>query len=83
MMLCIPFAAWRYGAYDTVINKFSKGVIVAILIYMVATSVNEVRKLLAIQAGTVALVAVVSVLAHHTQVGQVDGHPERHSGKPE
>src|SRR6267154_2831906 len=41
MTLCIPFAAWRYGAFDTVINKFSKGVIVAILIYMVATSVKE------------------------------------------
>jgi O-antigen ligase len=73
MMLCIPFAAWRYGAYDAVINKFSKGVIVAILIYMVATSVNEVRKLLAIQAGSIALVAVVSVLAHHTQGGRLMG----------
>ena len=37
MILCIPFASWRGGAFDTVINKFSKGVIVAILIYMVST----------------------------------------------
>src|ERR1700691_2040517 len=43
MIICIPFANWRGGAFDTVINRFSKGVIVAILIYMVATSVKEVR----------------------------------------
>src|ERR1022692_4336583 len=73
MILCIPFAAWRGGAYDTVVNKFSKGVIVAILIYMVATSVNEVRKLLAIQAGTVALVTVGSIFVHHTQDGRLMG----------
>jgi O-antigen ligase len=73
MMLCIPFAAWRYGAYDAVINKFSKGVIVAILIYMVATSVKEIRRLLAIQAGTVALVTVVSVFVHRTEWGRLMG----------
>ncbi len=73
MILCIPFAAWRGGAYDTVINKFSKGVIVAILIYMVSTSVNEVRKLLAIQAGTIAAVTVVSVFIHHTEYGRLTG----------
>ena len=73
MMLCIPFAAWRGGAFDTVINKFSKGVIVAILIYMVVTSVNELRKLLAIQAGTVALVTVASVLVHRTIAGRLMG----------
>lgn len=73
MMLCIPFAAWRYGAYDTVINKFSKGVIVAILIYMVATSVSEIRKLLAIQAGTVAVITVASVVVHRTEWGRLMG----------
>jgi O-antigen ligase len=73
MILCIPFAAWRGGAYDTVINKFSKGVIVAILIYMVVTSVDELRKLLAIQAATTALVTVASVLIHRTEYGRLMG----------
>jgi hypothetical protein len=73
MILCIPFAAWRGGAYDTVINKFSKGVIVAILIYMVTTSVKEVRRLLAIQAGTIALVTVASVFVHDTIDGRLMG----------
>jgi len=56
-----------------VVNRFSKGVVVAILIYMVATSVTEVRRLLAIQAGTVALITVASVLVHHTESGRLIG----------
>jgi putative inorganic carbon (HCO3(-)) transporter len=73
MILCIPFASWRGGAFDAVINKFSKGVIIAVLIYMVVTSVNELRKLLVIQASAVALVTVVSVLVHHTEYGRLMG----------
>lgn len=73
MMLCIPFAAWRGGAYDAVINKFSKGVIVAILIYMVTTSVMEIRKLLAIQAATIAVVTFLSVIVHRTEYGRLMG----------
>jgi O-antigen ligase len=73
MIICIPFAAWRFGAYDAVINKFSKGVVVAILVYMIANSVKEVRRLLAIQAGTVAVVTVISVFVHHTEYGRLMG----------
>lgn len=76
LILCIPFAAWRGGAYDAVVNKFSKGVIVAILIYMVTTSVKEVRKLLAIQAGTIALVTIASVFVHRTEYGRLMGIQE-------
>ena len=76
MILCIPFAHWRHGAYDTVVNKFSKGVIVAILIYMVALSIGQVRRLLAIQAGTIALVTLVSVFVHRTLAGRLMGIQE-------
>jgi len=73
LLLCIPFAAWRYGAFDAVINRFSKGVIVAILIYMVVTTVKEVRSLLVIQAATTALVTIASVLVHRTEYGRLMG----------
>jgi putative inorganic carbon (HCO3(-)) transporter len=73
MILCIPFAAWRGGAYDAVINKFSKGVIVAVLIYMVTSSVVELRKLLAVQAITIALVTILSVIVHRTELGRLMG----------
>jgi putative inorganic carbon (HCO3(-)) transporter len=73
MILCIPFAAWRGGAYDAVFNKFSKGVIIAVLIYMVTTSVMEIRKLLAIQAITIAVVTFLSVIVHRTEYGRLMG----------
>jgi O-antigen ligase len=73
MMLCIPFAKWRFGSYDTVINRFSKGVVVAILIYMVATSFKELRRLLAIQAGTIALFTIAAVFFHRTELGRLMG----------
>ena len=73
MILTIPFAFWRGGAFDTVLNKFSKGVIVALLITLVVTQVNQLRKLLYIQSAAVAFVAVVSILVHHTVDGRLMG----------
>src|SRR5215831_14341129 len=66
MILTIPFAFWRGGSFDTVINKFSKGVIVALLICLVITKMGQLRKLLYIQASAVALLTVGSILVHRT-----------------
>lgn len=73
LILTIPFAYWRGGSFDTVINKFSKGPIVALLIAMVVTQVFQLRKLLFIQAGTVALITMASVVARHTLEGRLMG----------
>ncbi len=74
MILTIPFAYWRGGAFDTVVNKFSKGVIAALLIVLVVTKVNELRKLLYIQAAAVAVFTLASLLArHHTDDGRLMG----------
>jgi O-antigen ligase len=73
MILTIPFAAWRGGSYDTVVNKFSKGVIVALLIALVIIKVDELRRLLYIQAAAVALVTVGSLIARHTVDGRLMG----------
>ena len=73
LILTIPFAAWRGGAFDTVINKFSKGPMVALLIAMTVTEVFQLRKLLYIQAGSVALITVLSILAHHVDKGRLMG----------
>ncbi|HZQ70110.1 MAG TPA: O-antigen ligase family protein [Terriglobales bacterium] len=73
MILTIPFAYWRGGAFDAVFTKFSKGVIVALLIGLIVSKVFEMRRLLFIQAGSVALVAVLSVAAHNTIAGRLYG----------
>ena len=73
MLVTIVFATWHGGAFDFVINRFSKGVIVAFLIFMVVSKVDEIRKLLLIQAASIALVTVGSVLIHQTSEGRLLG----------
>ena len=73
LILTIPTAFWRGGAYDTVINKFSKGVIIALLISLVVTKMGELRRLLYIQASAVALITIGSLIVHHTQDGRLMG----------
>src|SRR2546426_9946488 len=65
MILTIPFAvAWRGGAFHTVFSKFSKGVIVALLITLLVQSLPQLRKLLLVQAAAVALMTISSVIIH-------------------
>jgi O-antigen ligase len=73
MILTIFTAFWKGGAFDTVINKFSKGVIIALLITLVVTKMSELRKLLYIQALAVALITIASLIVHHTEDGRLMG----------
>jgi O-antigen ligase len=73
LILTIPTAAWRGGSFDTVFNKFSKGVIVALLITLVVTKMSELRKLLYIQALAVVLVTIGSMAVHRTMEGRLMG----------
>jgi len=77
MTICIPFAMWPGGAFHTVFDKFSKGVVVAMLISMVVVTVGELRKLLWIQVSAVALVTFFSIaLRHYNQGGRLSGIQE-------
>jgi O-antigen ligase len=60
----IPFAYWRGGAFDTVINGFSKAVIVALLISLIVSTVDELKRLLFVQAASMALMTGVSLALH-------------------
>jgi O-antigen ligase len=74
MTLCIPFAIWKGGAFSTVFDQFSKGVVVAMLISMAVVTVGELRKLLWIQVSAVALVTFFSILLrHHDKDGRLSG----------
>ncbi len=73
MIVCIPFAYWRGGAFDTVVNLFSKGVIVALLIALIVTQIRQMRKLLYIQVTAVAFLTLVSLIVHHTKDGRLYG----------
>ena len=73
LILTIPTAFWRGGAFDTVINKFSKGVIIALLISLVVTKMSGLRRLLYIQASAVAIITIASLIVHHTEDGRLMG----------
>src|SRR5437588_11702649 len=59
--ICVPFASWRGGATQTVI-EFSKVVIMTLVIGLTVTSMKRLRTLLFIQASATAIMAVVGCL---------------------
>ncbi len=71
--ICVPFALWISGALSTVIDKISKGVVIATLISMAVVSVKQLRKLLWIQVSAVALVTFFSILLRHYRDGRLQG----------
>jgi len=64
LVLTIPFAVWRGGAFAQVFEKFSKEVITAALVSLIVLDLLQLRKLLVIQAAAVAAMTVVSVALH-------------------
>jgi O-antigen ligase len=58
----IPFAWWKGGAVATVFSRFSKGVIVALLVTLLVARVEELRKLLFVQAVCLTIMTTVSII---------------------
>jgi O-antigen ligase len=64
LVMTIPFAFWRGGSFATVFEKFSKEVIVALLVTLIVQNIDELRKLILVQAAAVGLMTIVSVIIH-------------------
>jgi O-antigen ligase len=73
LTISIPFAFWRGGAMVTVFEKFSKAIIVAFLVTLLVENFEQLRKLLWVQAASLALTTIASVLIHHTAKGRLIG----------
>jgi O-antigen ligase len=73
MIATIPFAYWRGGSFDVVVNFFSKGVIVGLLVFFSVANLKELRRLLYVQSALVALLTVVSLLVYRTKGGRLMG----------
>jgi len=74
MVLTIPFAAWRGGSFNMVFSSFGKGVVVAVLASMLVTTLPQLRKLVFVQAASVAFMTLASIAVHHTDsVGRLSG----------
>ncbi len=74
MILTIPFAVWKGGAFKMVFSSFSKGVMVAVLVSMLVTTLPQLRKLMFVQVVCVAFMTFASIAVHHTDnVGRLSG----------
>ncbi len=74
MILASLFGVWIKGALiDTTFDKFSKGVIVAVLISMIVVSVDQLRTLFYIQGASVAAVAIASIIVNHGKFDRLYG----------
>ena len=62
--LTVPFAWWIGGALSTVLTKCSKTIIVAYLVSFAVTSVDQLRRLLFVQAASVAVMTLASVFLY-------------------
>lgn len=58
-VICVPFAAWKGGAFWTVFGDYGKCIIMTIMIGIAVNSVNRLRWLLFIQASATAIMAVI------------------------
>lgn len=65
LCLTIPFAWWRGGAADIVINEFSKAAMVALLCCLIVTSLQELCRLLWVQACAMTMMTIASILVNH------------------
>jgi O-antigen ligase len=68
LCLAVPFSIWRSGSLNTA-TEFSKVVLIAILIAMIASSLGRLRRLMFVQAASVAILAAVSVWSGREAVG--------------
>ena len=72
-VITIPFAWWRGGAFSTVFTRLSKSVIVALLVALVVTELWQLKRLIWVQAASVAVMTIASVALHHTHGGRLVG----------
>lgn len=69
----VPFAFWRGGAWMMVSQRLSKAIIVSLLVALLVKEMWQLKRLIWVQAATVALMTVVSLAVHHTPNGRLRG----------
>lgn len=70
MCLTVVFAFWRGGAFEVVRDEFSKAAIVAVLVSMIVVSIRQWRQLLWVQAVSVSVMTIASIIVHPAGLGR-------------
>jgi O-antigen ligase len=69
LVISIPFAYWRAGAFATVFQRFSKDVTLGLLVTLIVEDFVQLRKLLWVQAASLIATTVASIIIHRTSEG--------------
>lgn len=73
LIISIPFAYWRGGAFNTVFGGVLKAVTVALLVTLIVENLVQLRRLLWVQAASLVLTTIASIAIHHTVAGRLIG----------
>ncbi len=73
LVISIPFAYWRGGAFAVVFYGFSKAITVALLVTLIVDDFGQLRKLLWVQAASLVVTTIASIAIHHTESGRLIG----------
>jgi len=69
LCLSVPFSIWPGGSFETVFSEFSKVIPIVILIVATSITVGRLKVLLIVQTGSVALIALLTLLGISQQMG--------------
>ncbi len=69
LCVTIPFAYWRGGSFEVVFFRFSKVVLITVVVAMVATTLTRLRKLLFLQGASVAVLSALAILVRRSVHG--------------
>lgn len=73
LCLAIPFSTWEGGSFEAVIYGFSKIVLIALVLMVVANTLPRLRLLIFVQTAAVIAVSVVSLIDKTQIAGRVSG----------
>ncbi len=73
LIISIPFAYWRGGAFSAVFFGFSKAITVALLVTLIVENLGQLRRLLWVQAASLVVTTIASIAIHRTESGRLIG----------
>jgi O-Antigen ligase len=73
LIVSIPFAYWRGGAFSVVFGAVIKTVTVSSLVTLIVDDFVQLRRLLWVQGASLVVTTMASIAIHHTQSGRLIG----------
>jgi O-antigen ligase len=73
LTIAIPFAYWRGGAFGVVFGAVIKAVAVGLMVTLIVDTLEQLRRLLWVQAASLVVTTIMSIAIHRTEGGRLIG----------